>query len=162
MSLVGKITRVTFKDGRTGFCILVVQVTDGDHQQVVTCKGTYFNPVVGMQVELIGDWHYDPKWGKQFKFSFCQETDAVENIPHQLTGICSWLNFHTAFKIYQAHKDRTFEVIKTNPELLKDLLNDQQLSLLQQAVFEMDSIKDTYSFLHELGIPANTIKRVVS
>lgn len=117
--LSGTIERITFHNPENGFCVLRVKVKG--HKDLVTILGNVPSISVGEYIKCSGLWHNDRNHGKQFKADFLKSVppDTLEGIEKYLgSGLIRGIGPHFAKKLVVAFKERVFDVIEFEPNLL--------------------------------------------
>lgn len=80
-------------------------------------------PALGVKTQFVGEWHNDPKWGVQFKFTAL----LSESTKTTKSAVVNWLKLFKgigearANAIYDVFGEHTYQVLKDNPERLHEI-----------------------------------------
>ena len=99
-----------------------VLIENGVFTDTLPAAGVILDPVVGAKLQLTGDFTVHPKFGKQFKVSFCViDTQSEESILAYLSsGFIKGVGNALAQRIVDKFKDKTLDIIESDyPRLVE-------------------------------------------
>lgn len=115
--LEGVVDSVLFSNPENGYIVLELDI-NGDY---VTVVGELGNIEEGEELTVTGDYVKHPKFGMQFKASFCQRkmpasTNAI--LKYLSSGVLKGIGPTLAKRMVDEFGEKTLEVIENEPELL--------------------------------------------
>jgi exodeoxyribonuclease V alpha subunit len=161
-SIQGIIRKVRFYNETNGYCILMVELTDGN---MTTCVGTL--PSIRINDEYIfnGEWTNHPKYGSQFKFDKYDVVlpSTTEGAVRYLSSLASGVGPAKAAQIVQAlGGDNALKSIIEDPDkLLKlDFLKPEQAGEIVTKLTENTTLAELSSLVCREGIGTGTAARI--
>jgi exodeoxyribonuclease V alpha subunit len=161
--LSGIIERITFHNQDNGFVVLRVQT--GDKRGLVTVIGTLATVIAGEYVEAVGEWVQDRAHGLQFRAQRLQATP-----PHTPAGLIKYLGSGLikgigptyARRIVETFKERTLEVIDSNPDYLSEVkgLGPTRIERIARSWQEQKGIRSIMVFLQSHGVGTASAVRI--
>jgi exodeoxyribonuclease V alpha subunit len=113
VKLVGQLERVTYENEETGYVVARVKVKG--YVDPVTIIGNVLSPTPGEVLNMSGEWHIHPKFGKQFKIASysCSVPASVYGIEKYLgSGLIPGIGPVTAKRIVKKFGEKTLDVIE--------------------------------------------------
>jgi exodeoxyribonuclease V alpha subunit len=154
-SFTGVIKRIKFHNPLNGYGIISVEIFDNkDLKDNVTVTVNQPEMFEGVTMKFKGCWIKHPKFGKQFKASFCQEvppatTEAV--IKYLSSGFFPGIGPVTAKKIVKYFKDDALDVFRNNIDRLTEVpgINRNKLKVLRESWKNNQEMNSIMLFLQE-------------
>ncbi len=161
MKLNGEIKDVIFRNNESGYTI--VELFVGGKSQVVT--GKFPAVFQGQNVELEGDYQINPRYGKQFVASHVkvfQPTNTDSIIKYLSSGLISGVGIVTATNIVNMFKDKTLEVIESEPMKLADVKGISQRKALEisNTYQDIKKMQQAVMFLQNYDISVNMAVKI--
>jgi exodeoxyribonuclease V alpha subunit len=149
--LAGLVERVTFHNDESGFCVLRIKARG--HRDLVTVVGTLPDVRAGEWLEAQGRWTVNKEYGQQFQAEILRTAapTTVEGIEKYLaSGMIKGIGPVLASRIVKAYKERTFEIIDTNPHSLTyvDGIGPTRKKKISEAWAQQKAIREIMVFLH--------------
>jgi len=162
--LRGTLERVTFQNAENGFLVgrfLVQGVRDP-----ITIRGILFGVHEGDSMELWGGWEQHPRFGQQFLVAshLVMQPTTLEGIQRYLASTFPGIGERIAKRIVSIFKERTFEILDRQPELLLEVprFPKKALAEVKEAWASHRAVRDIIVFLHSLGVSAAYADRIFS
>lgn len=118
-----------------------------------TCVGfSSTTPSEGMHVQFVGEWHTDPKWGRQFKFSSCISL----NVQGNEQSIIRWLTLFPgigpakAADIYRLFGNDVYNILKNDASRLLEV-NGIGPTVVERVRKDFEDQRSLWSFYTQLG-----------
>lgn len=154
-SFIGVIKRIKFHNPLNGYGIISVEIIDNkESKDNVTITVNQPEMYEGVTMKFTGSWIKHPKFGKQFKASFCQEvapatTEAV--IKYLSSGFFPGIGPVTAKKIVKYFKDDALDVFRNNIDRLTEVpgINRNKLKVLKESWKNNQEMNSIMLFLQE-------------
>jgi exodeoxyribonuclease V alpha subunit len=150
-SLSGEIVKVLnhVEDGAWA----VVHVQD-DRGTRVTAVGHLPRADEGLRVEATGEWAQHPTYGRQFRLAQARvypPRDTQGIVRFLSSGAVHGIGRHFAQTIVRAFRERTLDVIRSDPWALKTLkgVGDKRVQAVIDGVAGYDADLEALSFLHQ-------------
>ena len=164
ITLQGEIKHVTYRDERTGYSVVRLNVPNLEGP--VTAVGIFPFAAAGETVSLAGEWVIHPRFGRQFKVQSCFPT-----VPASAAGIERYLGGGsikgigpvTAKKIVKAFGERALEILDREPDRLAEVdgigLNRRQRILSGWKA--RSAARDTLLFLYSAGVTTTLAEKIL-
>lgn len=148
----GTIERITYKNPDNGYA--VIQVTVADKRECLTVVGTLFEPSVGADVVVRGNYITHPKFGRQIQASSITKTvpTSQEGFEKYLSsGVIKGIGQKIAGKIVGHLGDRALEVIHRDPQALAKVpgLSKAKAQLIHETFASQENMGMVMQFLIE-------------
>ncbi len=160
------VDRFIYRDDARAFGIAAIKLEVDGRQQEQIAKGALWGLSEGEQVELVGRWVEDPRWGRQFRV----ET-ARPLLPDTSAGIAEFIarsgvkgvGPKVAERIVVAFGDKTLDVIRDEPERLREVsgVGKRRQQAIAEAVQARLEQASGLVFLYGLGVGAAAVRRIV-
>jgi len=161
-TLKGTINRFFFQDLEGGYVVFVLDLANNN---TVTVKGTLPPLQAGQEVELMGNWVLDPKYGRQFNAQFCKSS-----FPTSITGLKNFLGSGLIKGIGKVYADKlvnkfgkhVLAIIEKEPEKLQEVegIGAKRVQVISQAWQEHRDIAEIMVFLQEKHISPALATRI--
>lgn len=119
----------------------------------------------GVTIDVVGEWKKHPKYGVQFavhSYIECRPTDldGIEN--YLKSGLISGIGAVSARSIVEYFKEKTFEVLDTNPDRLLEVpgIGQERAAQIKAAWAEQQGVRDTLLFLSAFGVSTTLCLRI--
>lgn len=158
--IIGNISKIIFKSDNN-YCVLIFKVKENDidnkyNGKTITATGYFHDIDEGVELSLIGIFEKHIKYGEQFQVSSYQSV-----IPEDKNSIVSFLSSDLfkgigevkALKIYEKLGDDAINLIKEDPNVLKDIetITLKNIETIKNKLMELNQSTDTLLNLTELG-----------
>lgn len=120
LKIKGTVTDITFRNDANGYTVFTVD--KGDEE--LTVVGTVSDIKNGDNVEIIGEFTHHSLYGRQFKADSCTASlpETVDDLYRYLAGgAIKGVKESTAMKIVERFKEKTFEILESEPERLAEI-----------------------------------------
>ena len=160
--LLATVERIVFHNEENGYTVLRLLPDKGKDQ--VTAVGHTLNPQAGVRLTLRGTWVNDAKFGRQFKFSACEESlpATTEGIRMYLaSGLIKGVGPVMASKIVARFGTETLRMLDENPDCLLEIprMSQKLVETVKTSWKEHRGIRDLLLFLQPHGIsPAYAVR----
>lgn len=162
--LEGTLERVTFQNAENGF--LVGRFLVQGMREPITIRGILFGVREGESLKLWGSWEQHPRFGQQFLVAshLVMQPTTLEGIQRYLSRTIPGVGEQIAKKIVAIFKERTFEILDRQPELLLEVprFPKKALAEVKEAWASHRAVRDIIVFLHSLGVSAAFADRIFS
>jgi exodeoxyribonuclease V alpha subunit len=153
--LQGQIERVTYFNEENSYTVAKVKVYG--RRELVTVIGSLVNPTPGEVVKMKGEWGNHPKFGEQFKFTFCQTTvpATVLGIEKYLgSGLVKGIGPVMAKRIVKLFKEETLDIIEKDTDKLAEVegIGKKRIGMIKKAWAEQKEIREVMLFLQSHGV----------
>ncbi|MGI6113684.1 MAG: ATP-dependent RecD-like DNA helicase [Mahellales bacterium] len=154
-SLTGIVERITYINEQTGYTVAKIK-SKGFHD-LVAIVGNMPSVNVGAVVNLMGEWRYDSKYGRQFVvYSFKESVPAtIAGIEKYLgSGLIKGIGPVNAKRIVRYFKEQTIEVIERQPERLIEVegIGPKRVEMIKSAWQQQREVKNVMLFLQSHGV----------
>ena len=144
------VERITYQNETNGYTVLRCQVKR--EPDLVTCVGAMPEVHVGSVLLLDGEWRMDPKYGRQFSVTRCEETlpATIYGIEKYLgSGLVKGVGPATAKRIVGIFGENTLEVIEHDADRLIEVpgLGKKRAERIRQSWEEQKEIRNIMLFL---------------
>lgn len=162
----GRIAYMRHEQAGEDFFIFTVQpLGTNSASDRVTVKGHGTSLVAGMEVEIRGEWHSDPRYGRQVHNALVTPVLPVseEGIRKLLaSGFVEGIGPETAERLLQRFGVQLFEVAEKQPNLLLEVpgMGTARVQSLTQTLREKKALPGIMSFLAEVGLGPGMSHRV--
>ncbi len=159
----GTVSRVTYQNPESGFCVLKVQVED--RQVLVTVVGTAPEIMAGQWVEASGQWIQDPKFGRQLKADQLRlsKPTALEGMRRYLgSGLVPGIGPGFAERLIEAFGPDVFDVIENQPDRLLEVagIGKKRHQRILEAWSDQKIVRDIMVFLQGHGVSTGLAFRI--
>ena len=120
VKIKGTVTDITFHNDVNGYTVFSVDIGDEE----LTAVGTVFELHEGDRVELLGDFTYHERYGRQFKAELCTVSlpQTTEELYRFLaSGTVKGIRASTAEKIIDRFGEKSFYILECEPERLAEI-----------------------------------------
>ena len=158
--LVGNVSKIIFKSDNN-YSVLVFKVKENDldekyNNRSITATGYLYDIDEGMDLEIIGEFQKHNKYGEQFSVSSYQKimpTDKNSIVKFLSSDLFKGIGEAKALKIYEKLGDEAIDLIKENPNILReiDILSERNILVITNKLLELDNSSDTILKLTDLG-----------
>ena len=154
-TLAGRVEQVTFHNPENGFCVLSVKARG--ERDLVTVVGRLAQVSPGEEVQASGEWHTDPKFGRQFKAGKMVTTppSTIDGIRRYLgSGMIQGIGREMARRLVKSFGEEVFDVIEHHPERLRtvDGIGPKRLHNILEGWSEHRAVRDIMVFLQSQGL----------
>lgn len=154
-TLKGSVSRVTFHNEESGFCVL--RVNAKGHRDVLSMVATLPTVAAGEQFSARGTWVVDKRHGMQFhaaEFMRMQPTSAEGIEKYLASGMVKGVGPHFAKQLVKAFGDQVFSVIENTPKKLLSLpgIGKKRQEQVVAAWGEQKIVRDIMVFLQSHGV----------
>ena len=161
--VAGLIERVTFHSQDSGFCVLKVKVRG--QRDVLTVVGTLPEARAGEWLEAEGRWIVNKEYGRQFQAEIPRTSppNTIEGIERYLgSGLIKGIGPVLAGRIVSAFKERTFEIIDTDPHNLTYVegIGKGRSKTIVAAWGEQKAVRQIMVFLHSHKVSTSRAFRI--
>jgi len=127
--------------GDNGF---LIGLFSNSKEEKFAALGSILNAQINMDYILHGEWHDDPKFGKQFKFERYESVKPSDEdgIYRYLVRMCKWVGPAIAEELLLHYGDKTLDILRENPNgIAKDIkgLTLSKAREIQTCLIEMET-----------------------
>ncbi|MDR1236346.1 MAG: ATP-dependent RecD-like DNA helicase, partial [Holosporaceae bacterium] len=163
VKLVGQLERITYENEETGYVVARVKVKG--YVDPVTIIGNILSPTPGEILNMSGEWHIHPKFGKQFKIASysCSVPASVYGIEKYLgSGLIPGIGPVTAKRIVKKFGEKTLDVIEESVEKLSEVegIGRHRMKMIAKAWTEQKEIRSVMVFLQDYGVSSAYAGRI--
>ena len=154
-TLTGQIEHITFTNEENGFTIARVRLQESS--DTVTVVGHLLAPTPGEILQMHGEWHRHPRFGRQFKVERCQTV-----VPATASGIRKYLGSGMikglgpvmAGRIVEKFGEQTLDVIDSQIQRLAEVdgIGEKRIAQIKSAWQAQREIRDVMVFLQDHGV----------
>jgi exodeoxyribonuclease V alpha subunit len=153
--LRGQIERVTYSNEENSYTIARIKVYG--RKELVTVIGNIVNPTPGEILSLKGEWGNHPKYGEQFKITYCESAApaTVHGIEKYLgSGLVKGIGPVMAKRIVKRFKEETLSIIEEDIERLTAIegIGPKRIAMIKKAWDEQKEIRTIMIFLQDHGV----------
>lgn len=155
VELSATVERVVFHNPENGYTVLRLLPEHG--MDTVAAVGHLLNPQAGLRLLLRGQWANDPRFGRQLRFSFCEErlpatTEAIRL--YLSSGLIKGVGPAIANKIVARFGTETLRMLDENPDCLLEIprISKKTVATIRESWTEHRGIRDLLLFLQPHGI----------
>ena len=115
-AISGTVEKIIFHSRDTGFSVMLLR--SREHKELITTVGSCHSIYVGEVLVAKGQWHHDPKYGKQFKASTIESERPAspEGIERYLSsGVIKGVGPAMAKRIVEAFGENTLAILERQP-----------------------------------------------
>lgn len=161
--LQGQIERILYRNEENNFTVFTASIYG--FREPVTCLGSLINPAPGEVVKMTGEWANHPKFGRQFKISFCHSATpaTVQGMERYLaSGLIRGIGPVMAKRIVKRFREKTLDIIERAPEELLSVegVGEKRLAMIVKAWEEQKEIRSVMLFLQSHGIGSGLGARI--
>ncbi|GHS98312.1 ATP-dependent RecD-like DNA helicase [Alphaproteobacteria bacterium] len=155
VELKGLLERITYEDEVSGYTVAKVKVTGT--KGLVTIVGNIPSPSPGAVLTMQGEWMSHPKFGEQFKVSFCSCSvpASIKGIEKYLgSGLIKGIGPAMAKRIVALFGEKTLDIIEESAEKLLKVegMGLHRIRMIEQAWQEQKEIRTVMIFLQSYGV----------
>jgi exodeoxyribonuclease V alpha subunit len=155
VKLKGQLERVTFENEENDYVVAKVNVYG--HSDLVTVVGNIPSPSPGEILTMSGEWTNHPKFGQQFKVTFCacSVPASVAGIEKYLgSGLIKGIGPVMAKRIVKMFGEKTLDVIEESVEKLLEVegIGKLRIEMIAKAWTEQKEIRSVMVFLQSHGV----------
>ena len=154
-TLIGQIEHITFTNEESGFTIARARLQASG--ELVTIAGNLLAPMPGEVLEMQGEWHIHPKFGRQFKIQH-----SSSKIPASVSGIQKYLGSGMikglgpvmAGRIVRKFGKDTLDIIDRHIDRLAEVdgIGAKRIEQIGRAWEAQRNIRDVMVFLQSHGV----------
>lgn len=153
--LAGTVESITFQNEENGFSVFKLKPTEGSG--LIAVVGTIAAPLVGEQLELMGEWVEHARFGRQFKLSSYKRTapTSAKGIERFLSsGVIKGIGPSMAARLVRYFGERTLEVIERAPHRLVEVegIGTKKADAIRAAYTEQAELREIMLFLESHGV----------
>lgn len=160
--LSGIIDKFLFSNEETGYSVFILNAKKNDK---TTVTGVFANIQAGQEIHLEGSWNFHAKFGKQFL-----ATTYTTTLPTSIVGIKKYLGSGFikgigkvyAEKIVNHFKEKTLELIDSDPDRLRDVegIGAKRVEQIKQSWVDQKFIAKIMVFLQEKGVTSTFATKI--
>ncbi|MDR1333780.1 MAG: ATP-dependent RecD-like DNA helicase [Holosporaceae bacterium] len=155
VKLNGQLERITYENEENGYVIAKVKVYG--HNDLVTIVGNVPSPTPGEILSMSGEWMTHPKFGEQFKITFCSCSvpASVHGIEKYLgSGLIRGIGPVMAKRIVKVFGEKTLDVIDESVDKLSVIegIGRHRIEMISEAWAEQKEIRSVMIFLQSHGV----------
>lgn len=155
--------RIVFRNEETGWTVASARARDGGER--VTLAGEIAGVDVPDRVEVTGLWVVHPRFGRQFQVAECRfvpPSTAEEIRDYLATGVVKGIGPKTADSLVGRFGEHTLEILDRDPARIALVpgLRGKRGRAIRDAWQGHKGVRDTFFFLHGLGIGAARAARI--
>jgi exodeoxyribonuclease V alpha subunit len=159
-TLSGEIVKVLNRAEEGGWAVIHVRGADG---ALTTAVGCFPRADDGLLIEAEGQWGVHPTFGRQFRVELVRvfpPRDAAGIERFLASGAVHGIGTHFAQKIVRRYKERTLDIIRSDPWTLKALkgVGDKRVQAVIDGVAAYYADLEVLSFLHQQFGPARAAR----
>lgn len=127
--IIGRLSVVVFHNEENLYSVIKVKVSDVSNEKYITLTGNFPIPNENYDYKFIGEYIKHPRFGQQFVVSKYEEIlpNSQDSIIRYLSSpVFPKVGVRTATKIYEALGEETINIIKSNPDVLDDIVSKDQ------------------------------------
>ncbi|MBE7073647.1 MAG: ATP-dependent RecD-like DNA helicase [Clostridiales bacterium] len=161
MKIEGPIEEIIFRNEQNGYTVFILDFKSTP----VVCVGKLLNANIGENLELVGEYVNNAKYGYQFSFNSYEIT-----LPTSLAGIERYLSSGlikgvgpiTAKNIVKHFKEQTFDIIEMSPTSLAEVKNISLKKALEigEKFKELKKLQNSVMFLQKYNISTNMALKI--
>jgi exodeoxyribonuclease V alpha subunit len=160
----GVVEKVVYYNAENGYGVLNVKLS-GQGKDGVAVVGIMHEVSSGEQIQAIGNWFIDKKFGKQFKIEKLKSIlpNQIEGIKKYLcSGLINGIGPHYAGLIVAQFGVETFDVIDKEPHRLLELrgIGKMRVDKIKKSWQEQKIIKDIMVFLQAHSVSNSLAIRI--
>jgi exodeoxyribonuclease V alpha subunit len=162
-TLTGQIEHITFTNDENGYTIARVRLPQTG--ETVTIVGTLLAPMPGELLEMQGEWHHHPRYGRQFKVRH-----ASSRIPASADGIRKYLGSGMikglgpvmAERIVDRFGSDTLDIIDRHIDRLAEVdgIGEKRIDQIAKAWETQREIRDVMVFLQSKGVSSTYAAKI--
>ena len=168
-TLRGRVARVTFRNPENGYCVLRLEAQGRtppgarNREGRVTVVGVMPQFNVGEELEFVGEWIEDVRYGTQFRAETATPLPPVgeRGITSYLSGgLVKGIGPRTAERIVEHFGADTLTVLEEAPERLTEVLRPALAGALAAAWRAQQESRHALIFLQEQGVSGRMAQRI--
>lgn len=139
--VIGKLKVVVFHNNENLYSVIKIKVDGQEDNKYLTVVGNFNIPNTNSNYKFMGEYIVHPRFGSQFNCSSYEEllpTSKEEILKYLSSPLFKGIGAKTAQKIVDTLGEDTIEKIKTNPEVLDDIVNDKQKQIILEQITHED------------------------
>jgi exodeoxyribonuclease V alpha subunit len=155
VKLRGQLERITFENEENDYVVAKVRVYG--YADLVTVVGNISSPTPGEILSMSGEWINHPKFGPQFKATFCKCSvpASVAGIEKYLgSGLIKGIGPVMAKRIVKMFGEKTLDVIEESVDKLREVegIGKLRVGMIGKAWVEQKEIRSVMVFLQSHGV----------
>lgn len=155
IELSGQVSRITYRDPKSGFTVAQVQVEGVPTP--ITVVGAFMEPPPGATLQMRGHWSEHKAFGRQFRAVSCHSIMPASKLGIEKflgSGLIKGIGPTTAQRIVRHFGDRTLEIIDQAPERLTQVngIGPKKAATIQQGWAAHNEIRESMLFLQNHGV----------
>ena len=163
LTLEGEVLRIVYADDDKGWA--VIRFRPSNQHTRVTAVGSLFGVQSGERLRLTGQWHQDPKYGRQFRVDTFLSLipTTLQGIEKYLgSGLISGIGPVMASRLVEAFGLDTLEVIEHRPDRLQEVsgIGAHRAEKIQGAWRRQKGIREVLVFLQSYGVTVNQAVKI--
>lgn len=165
----GVLASIIYKSDKSGSNFMIGQFNGVNRQ--FTAKGDMFQPEIGVDYKLRGQWELNDKFGKQFKFYWHEVNTPTTSrgMYVYLVRICKWIGPSIANQICDVYGDKALLILKESPAMVAaqikgityDRAKEIQAALISNDEYESVMVKLEAIFSTIKNIPKTLLPKLV-
>ena len=139
--VIGKLKVVVFHNQENLYSVIKIKVDDNDDKKYLTVVGNFNLPNSTSNYKFYGEYNVHPRFGSQFIATNHEEllpTSKEEIIKYLSSPLFKGIGVKTAEKIVEALGEDAIETIKTNPDVLNNLVTETQKENILEQITQED------------------------
>ncbi|RJP23253.1 MAG: ATP-dependent RecD-like DNA helicase [Candidatus Abyssobacteria bacterium SURF_5] len=164
ISLRGTLEKIIYMNAEDGFTVALLNVSRKGG--AVTIVGHLSGVREGEQLQALGSWETNQKFGEQFRVHSCQiippsTTEGIEK--YLASGVIPGIGPVMAERIVHRFGMKTLHVMEESPQRLKEVpgIGRKTLKKILAAWEQHKDLRDTMIFLQSLGISAAYAGKII-
>ncbi len=159
----GEVERITFRNEEDGYSVVALSLPGV--REPLYAVGRFTDIVPGEVLELSGEWHYHPHYGRQFRVISYRSAmpSTQEGLRKYLaSGLIKGIGPVIAERIVQQFGEHTVEVMEREPERLREVegIGHTRLEHIKEAWATQRDIRSLMEFLQRYDIPTGYAARM--
>ena len=156
MTLNGVVETIVFQNKENGFTVARVSA----NKELITIVGNLSNIYQGQEINAVGNYVTDARWGEQFRVDTYQVSEPKDTegiIRYLSSGLIKGIGPATARSIVARFGAETLDVIELSPLKLAEVhgVSLKKASEIGQAFNDLKKMQDVVMFLQKYNISTN-------
>ncbi len=162
-AISGTVEKIIFHSRDTGFSVMLLR--SREHKELITTVGSCHSIYVGEVLVAKGQWHHDPKYGKQFKASTIESERPAspEGIERYLSsGVIKGVGPAMAKRIVEAFGENTLAILERQPDMLLHIegIGKNKLASITESWLENEAARSVILFFQDYNVNTSTAMRI--
>ncbi len=163
VTVKGLVNSIVFNNPQNNYTVARFIEERTEHQ--FTIVGVVPGIVAGQHAMVSGKWEYNPRFGPQLHITAYNECrpSSIDGIERFLgSGLIEGIGPEMAKRIVAKFKDKTLDIIDTEPGRLKEIsgIGQKRIKMISTAWKKHHQTRHIMVALHELGLPASLALRI--